>query len=98
MPSNGSGLGPDFAERPHDAAFRRRETAGGHGRRAGPRKRPSSWPTNRPPTWRQRAAERLRSLLLEPTQAQSVLIVDHRLDGLIDRVDRVAVMGPRRPR
>ena len=41
-----------------------------------------------------RAAERLRSLLLEPTQAQSVLIVDHRLDGLIDRVDRVAVMGP----
>jgi len=41
-----------------------------------------------------RAAERLRSLLLEPVRATSVLIVDHRLDGLIDRVDRVAVMGP----
>ncbi|MGY6707378.1 MAG: ABC transporter ATP-binding protein [Rhizobiaceae bacterium] len=41
-----------------------------------------------------RAAERLRSLLLEPTRSTSVLIVDHRLDGLIDRVDRVAVMGP----
>lgn len=40
-----------------------------------------------------RAAERLRSLLLEPTRSTSVLIVDHRLDGLIDRVDRVAVMG-----
>ncbi|NMG41575.1 ATP-binding cassette domain-containing protein [Chelativorans sp. ZYF759] len=41
-----------------------------------------------------RAAERLRALLLEPGRSTSVLIIDHRLDGLIDRVDRVAVMGP----
>lgn len=41
-----------------------------------------------------RAAERLRALLLEPERSTSVLIVDHRLDGLIDRVDQVAVMGP----
>jgi energy-coupling factor transport system ATP-binding protein len=40
------------------------------------------------------AAERLRALLLEQGRSGSVLIVDHRLDGLIDRVDRVAVMGP----
>lgn len=41
-----------------------------------------------------RAAERLRALLLEPDRSTSVLIVDHRLDGLIDRIDRVAAMGP----
>jgi len=40
------------------------------------------------------AAERLHRLLLEQVPGQSILIVDHRLDGLIGSVDRVAVLGP----
>ncbi|BCH25877.1 ABC transporter ATP-binding protein [Mesorhizobium sp. L-8-3] len=39
------------------------------------------------------AAARLHHLLLEESIARSVLIVDHRLDGLIGSVDRVAVLG-----
>ncbi len=38
------------------------------------------------------AAQRLHRLLMAGT-ARTVLIVDHRLDGLIDSVDRVAVIG-----
>jgi energy-coupling factor transport system ATP-binding protein len=40
------------------------------------------------------AAARLHHLLLQEHIAQSILIVDHRLDGLIGSVDRVAVLGP----
>jgi len=40
------------------------------------------------------AANRLHRLLLEQIPGQSILIVDHRLDGLIGSVDRVAVLGP----
>lgn len=39
------------------------------------------------------AADRLRALLLDKRPERSVLIVDHRLDGLLDKVDRVAVLG-----
>lgn len=39
------------------------------------------------------AASRLHHLLLEESIARSVLIIDHRLDGLIGSVDRVAVLG-----
>lgn len=39
------------------------------------------------------AAMRLHRLLTEADPARSVLIVDHRLDGLIGSVDRVAVLG-----
>lgn len=40
------------------------------------------------------AARRLRDLLLASGGGRTVLIVDHRLDGLIDRVDRIALIGP----
>lgn len=39
------------------------------------------------------AAQRLHRLLMASTAARTVLIVDHRLDGLIASVDRVAVLG-----
>jgi energy-coupling factor transporter ATP-binding protein EcfA2 len=39
------------------------------------------------------AATRLHRLLMETDPNRSVLIVDHRLDGLIGSVDRVAVLG-----
>jgi len=38
------------------------------------------------------AAARLRALLLEPRDDRGVLVVDHRLDGLIGDIDRVAVL------
>ncbi len=38
------------------------------------------------------AAARLRTLLLEPRNDRGVLVVDHRLDGLIGDIDRVAVL------
>ncbi|SMH53531.1 ATP-binding cassette domain-containing protein [Mesorhizobium australicum] len=38
------------------------------------------------------AAARLRTLLLEPRDDRGVLVVDHRLDGLIGDIDRVAVL------
>lgn len=38
------------------------------------------------------AAARLRTLLLEPRGDRGVLVVDHRLDGLICDIDRVAVL------
>ncbi|MCO5162331.1 MAG: ATP-binding cassette domain-containing protein [Mesorhizobium sp.] len=38
------------------------------------------------------AAARLRALLLEPRAGRGVLVVDHRLDGLIGDIDRVAVL------
>ncbi|MBZ6077936.1 ABC transporter ATP-binding protein [Microvirga puerhi] len=40
------------------------------------------------------AAERLHRLLMEKRPDHSILIVDHRLDGLVGSVDRVAVLGP----
>jgi energy-coupling factor transport system ATP-binding protein len=40
------------------------------------------------------AAERLHGLLLAHDARRSVLIVDHRLEGLSEVVDRVAVLGP----
>lgn len=40
------------------------------------------------------AAASLHRLLLEGVARGSVLIVDHRLDGLTNAVDRVAVLGP----
>jgi energy-coupling factor transport system ATP-binding protein len=38
------------------------------------------------------AADRLHRLLLERDPAQTILLVDHRLDGLIAAIDRVAVL------
>jgi energy-coupling factor transporter ATP-binding protein EcfA2 len=39
------------------------------------------------------AASRLHRLLMTRAPGRSVLIVDHRLDGLIEAIDRVAVLG-----
>jgi energy-coupling factor transport system ATP-binding protein len=39
------------------------------------------------------AASRLRALLIDADGGRGVLIVDHRLDGLIGLIDRVAVIG-----
>lgn len=41
------------------------------------------------------AARRLHELLVESGPRRAVLIVDHRLDGLIGSIDRVAVLGAR---
>jgi energy-coupling factor transport system ATP-binding protein len=38
------------------------------------------------------ASNLLRELLLAPDSASSVVIVDHRLDGLLDMIDRVALL------
>ena len=40
------------------------------------------------------AAARLRALMLHENRPQSLLLVDHRLDGLIEHVDRIVVLGP----
>ncbi|QFU16190.1 ABC transporter ATP-binding protein [Microvirga thermotolerans] len=40
------------------------------------------------------AAERLHRLLMQREKDRTVLIVDHRLDGPIGSIDRVAVLGP----
>lgn len=40
------------------------------------------------------AAARVHRLLMEKDPAQSVIIIDHRLDGLVGSVDRVAALGP----
>jgi energy-coupling factor transporter ATP-binding protein EcfA2 len=40
------------------------------------------------------AAKRLHDLLMQKDGQHSILIVDHRLDGLIESVDRVVVLGP----
>ncbi|MCB8819850.1 ABC transporter ATP-binding protein [Microvirga rosea] len=40
------------------------------------------------------AADRLHDLLLAKKDHQTILIVDHRLDGLVGSIDRVAVLGP----
>lgn len=40
------------------------------------------------------AAKRLHELLVRKGREDSVLIVDHRLDGLIASIDRVVVLGP----
>jgi len=39
------------------------------------------------------AAERLHGLLMQTDPDRTILIVDHRLDGLIGSIDRVAVLG-----
>jgi energy-coupling factor transporter ATP-binding protein EcfA2 len=39
------------------------------------------------------AADRLHRLLMESDPSRSVLLVDHRLDGLIAAVDRIVVLG-----
>lgn len=39
-------------------------------------------------------AARLHRLLMEREKGRSVLLVDHRLDGLVASVDRVVVLGP----
>lgn len=41
-----------------------------------------------------RAAGRLHAILTERDPGRSVLVVDHRLDGLVGAVDRAAVLGP----
>jgi energy-coupling factor transport system ATP-binding protein len=40
-----------------------------------------------------KAANRLHHLLMEPDPARAVLLVDHRLDGLIAAIDRVVVLS-----
>ncbi len=41
-----------------------------------------------------RVARRLQSLLMRRRDGRSVLVVDHRLDGMIGRIDRVTALGP----
>jgi energy-coupling factor transport system ATP-binding protein len=40
------------------------------------------------------AAERFHRILAKPRPRQTVLVVDHRFDGLIEHVDRIIALGP----
>ncbi len=40
------------------------------------------------------AAKRFHRLVAEPRPGQTILVVDHRFDGLIEHIDRIVALGP----